>query len=261
MKQYMVDAFSDQLFHGNQAAVCVMEKWPSDHLMQQIAAENHFSETAFTVKNGDHYDLRWFTPTTEIDLCGHGTLGTAFVLFNYYEPGADQLAFQTKSGLLTVKRDGRLFQLNFPAYQLQQVPVTDTMTEAFGARPKAAYLARDLLAVFDDPQTVIKMKPNYNLLKKLAGAAQSVTAPGKDFDCVSRVFAPKLGMLEDPVTGSTHCMIGPYWGQRLGKQQLNAYQASARGGKLQLTLDGKRVLIAGPVVLYATCDILPNQAR
>lgn len=258
MQQYMVDAFADKLFTGNQAAICVMDRWPSDGLMQKIAAENNFSETAFTVKNGDHYDLRWFTPATEIDLCGHGTLGTAFVLFNYYEQSATELNFETKSGQLSVKRVDDLFQLNFPSYQLKEVPVTEMMTRAFGAKPQKAYLARDLLAVFDDPAIVTQMRPDYGLLQKLDGAAQSVTAPGHDFDCISRVFAPKLGMEEDPVTGSTHCMIGPYWGQQLHTDHLSAYQASKRGGKLDLTLQGKRVLIAGPAVLYATCDILPD---
>lgn len=259
MKQYIVDAFTDKLFHGNQAAVCVMNQWPTESLMLNIAKENNFSETAFTVKNGDQYDLRWFTPEKEIDLCGHATLGTAFVLFHFYEQDAEVLKFNTKSGLLTVKKVGDQFQMNFPAYQLKKVPVTDAMTKAFGTRPKAAYLDRDLLAVFDDEQVVRQMDPDPNQLTKLDGLAIGVTAPGKDYDCVSRVFAPKLGFKEDPVTGSTHCMIAPYWAQQLGKDQLSAFQASARGGKLSLKLDGDRVLIAGPATLYSVADILPDQ--
>lgn len=259
MKQYIVDAFTNKLFHGNQAAVCVLNQWPDVPLMLNIARENNFSETAFTVKNGDHYDLRWFTPEKEIDLCGHATLGTAFVLFNFYEQEANLLKFQTKSGLLTVKRVGSEFQMNFPAYQLKEVPVTAEMAKAFGTRPQAAYLDRDLLAVFDNEDVVRKMDPDPQQLMKLNGLAIGVTAPGKDYDCVSRVFAPKLGFKEDPVTGSTHCMIAPYWAHQLGKDHLSAFQASARGGQLSLQIDGNRVLIAGPASLYAIADILPEK--
>lgn len=255
MKQYIVDAFADQLFHGNQAAVNVMNHWPSDQLMQSIAGENNYSETAFTVKNGDHYDLRWFTPGGEIDLCGHATLGTAYVLFEFYETAVRSLRFHTKGGELEVKRDGSNYQMDFPAYKVKSVPVTPTMTKAFGAQPQAAYLDRDLLAVFDDEQIVRQMKPNLKLMKELPGLCIGVTAPGKDYDCVSRVFAPRLDVAEDPVTGSTHCMITPYWAGRLGRNQINAYQASSRGGKLKCILQDGRVLISGPVTLYEVGDL------
>lgn len=258
MRQYIVDAFTDTLFQGNQAAVCVMEHWIPDALMQQIAAENRFSETAFAVKEGSAYHLRWFTPGGEIDFCGHATLGTSYVLFTFYETGAKEIEFKTQVGSLTVQREGDTFVMNFPVYHCNSVPVTDDMKEAIGADVVEAYLDRDLLLVLKDADTVAHLKPDLNRVKDLDGLLLAVTARGTEYDCVSRVFAPKLGIEEDPVTGSAHCMITPYWCGKLGKDHLNCYQASERGGKLFTALAGDRVTVAGQAVLYSAGDILPE---
>ena len=255
MKQYVVDAFTDSVFHGNQAAVCVLDKWPSEELMMNITWENNFSETAFTVKEGKKYHLRWFTPGGEIDLCGHATLGTAYVLFRFYEQDADKLVFTTLSGDLIVTKNGELLEMEFPAYDLKPVEVTDAMEEALGVRPSAAYLARDLLCVLDDETQVRALTPDQEKLKALPGLLQHVTARGRDEDCVSRSFAPKLAVVEDPVCGSGHCHIIPYWADALGKDELVAYQASKRGGTLYCRLEGSKIFMAGKAALYSIDEL------
>ena len=255
MRQYIVDAFTDKVFHGNQAAVCVMEEWPNDTLMMDITHENNFSETAFTVKEGDGYRLRWFTPGGEIDLCGHATLATAFVLFNFYDKEAESITFHTMSGDLFIGRRGEHIAMDFPAYVCREVPVTDEMEDALGARPKEAYLDRDLLLVYDDEETVRKMKPDFEKVGQLDGLGIAVTAPGANRDCVSRFFAPKLKIDEDPVTGSVHCMIAPYWASRLGKTAIDAYQASARDGEMTCELQGDRVVILGKAALFSVSEL------
>ena len=255
MKQYVVDAFTDRVFHGNQAAVCVLDEWPGEELMMNITRENNFSETAFTVKEGEKWHLRWFTPGGEIDLCGHATLGTAFVLLNYYEKDAKQVVFTTLSGDLIVTRKGELFEMEFPAYDLKKVDVTAAMEEALGAFVKEAYLARDLLCVLDDEQTVRDLKPDREKIKQIDGLLVHVTAPGKDEDCVSRSFAPKLSVAEDPVCGSGHCHIIPYWADLLGKDELVAYQASKRGGTLYCRREGKKIFMAGKAALYSIDEL------
>ena len=234
MKQYIVDAFTDKIFCGNQAAVCVLDSWIPDELMQKIARENNFSETAFTVKEDEKYHLRWFTPAAEIDFCGHATLGTSFALFNFYERTADKITFKTQVGELTVERQGEFFKMNFPAYRCNKIEVTDKMEEALGIRPKEAYIDRDLLLVLENAEQVRALSPNQNKLKELKGLCIAVTAQSDtaEYDSVSRVFCPELGLMEDPVTGSTHCMIAPYWCDRLGKEKLVCYQASERTGVL-----------------------------
>ena len=197
MKCYVVDAFTKEVFKGNPAAVCVMDEWLPDEVMQNIAVENNLSETAFTVKEGDQWHLRWFTPGGEIDLCGHATLGTSFVLANFIEPDTKKFVFKTMCNTLTVTVKDGLYTMNFPAYDLKPVEVTDAMAEVCGARPKEAYIARDLLLVFDDEATVRNMQPDFEKMKSLDGLLVNVTAPGKDYDCVSRSFAPKLNVLED----------------------------------------------------------------
>ena len=229
MKQYVVDAFTDSVFHGNQAAVCVLEQWPPEELMMNITRENNFSETAFTVKEGDKWHLRWFTPGGEIDLCGHATLGTAYVLYRFYEKDADRLVFTTLSGDLAVTKHGDLLEMEFPAYELKPVEVTAAMEDALGTKVKEAYIARDLLCVLDDEQTVRELTPDLEKVKQIDGLLVHVTARGRDKDCVSRSFAPKLSVAEDPVCGSGHCHIIPYWADLLGKDELVAYQASKRG--------------------------------
>ena len=258
MKQYVVDAFTDMLFKGNQAAVCVLEKWLPDELMRNIAKENNFSETAFAVKEKDGYRLRWFTPGGEIDFCGHATLGTSFVLFNYYEKDAEEITFYTQVGNLIIKRDKDMFVMNFPAYKCNPVPVTEAMAEAIGVMPVAAYLDRDLLLVLQDEEQVKNLHPNQKKMAALDGLLVAVTAPGKEYDCVSRMFAPKLSVPEDPVTGSTHCMVTPYWCERLQKDRLTCYQASERTGVLYASLEKERVKIAGKAVLFSVADILPD---
>ena len=256
MKQYIVDAFTDKVFHGNQAAVCILEEWLPGKMMMDIAAENNFSETAFAVKADEGYDLRWFTPCDEINLCGHATLATAYVLFNYYEKDADRIVFHTLSGDLYVGRRGDYIEMDFPAYSLNEVPVTDEMTAAMGATPKEAYIDRDLLLVYEDEEIIRKMKPDIDKVKQLDGLGVGVTAPGKDYDCVSRFFVPELSIPEDPVTGSVHCMITPYWTEHLGKSRLNAFQESKRGGELISELRGDRVIICGKAVIFAVSELM-----
>ncbi len=212
MKQYIVDAFTDNVFGGNQAAVCVLDEWPTDSLMQNIAKENNFSETAFAVREENGYRLRRFTPGGEIDFCGHATLGASFVILNYYERGKSEVTFVTQFGKLTVKRQGDVYEMDFPAYSLQRTNVTDQMEGALGVRPLEAYIDRDLLVVLPDAASVEGLNPDQDKMKDLPGLLVAVTAPADrdGYDCVSRVFTPKLSVPEDPVTGSTHCMITPY---------------------------------------------------
>ena len=256
MKQYIVDAFTKEVFHGNQAAVCILDKWPSEQAMMKIAMENNFSETAFAVKEGDKYHLRWFTPGGEIDLCGHATLATGYVLLNHYVPEKDKVVFKTMSGDLIVSKKGDLLEMEFPAYDLKEIPVTDAMTAALGAKPVAAYMGRDLLCVMENEDIVRNMKPDQEKLKALPGLLQHVTAKGSDgIDCVSRSFAPKLAVAEDPVCGSGHCHIVPYWVKALGKKDIVAYQASKRGGTLYCRQEGSKVFLAGPAALFSVADL------
>lgn len=255
MKQYVVDAFTDEVFHGNQAVICIMEKWPPEDLMMNITRENNFSETAFAVKEGEKFHLRWFTPGGEIDLCGHATLACAYVLFRFYLPNADKVVFSTLSGDLVVRKTDDLLEMKFPAYQLKQVPVTDAMIEAIGAVPSEAYMGRDLLCVFDSEEVVRNLAPDMEKLLDLDGLLLQVTAPGKETDSVSRSFAPKLKVIEDPVCGSGHCHIVPYWAEKLEKKNIVAYQASQRGGTLYCRMEGDRVMMAGKAALYSECEL------
>ena len=255
IKQYVVDAFSEEVFHGNQAAVCILDAWIPEKLMMDIARENNFSETAFTVKEGEKYHLRWFTPGGEIDLCGHATLGTAYVLFHYYERNTDRLIFSTLSGDLVVTRNDDLLEMEFPAYELKPVEVTDEMEKAIGIRPKKAYMGRDLLCVLNDEGAVQNLAPDMDKVKDLDGLLLHVTAPGEKTDCVSRSFAPKLNVAEDPVCGSGHCHIIPYWADALGKEELIAYQASSRGGTLYCRREGKKIYMAGKAALYSVGEL------
>ncbi len=256
MKQYIVDAFTDHVFSGNPAAVCVMKHWLGDDLLQSIAKENNLSETAFAVKEGGSYHLRWFTPGGEIDLCGHATLATSFVILSFYEKGSRKVDFNTKSGILTVVRNDDMYEMTFPAYTLKETAVTDAMAEAFGVRPIEAWMGRDLLCVFEDEFVVRHMKPDFKKLMALDGLLQHATAKGKGFDCVSRSFAPKLLVSEDPVCGSGHCHIVPYWSKVTGKDHLTAYQASARGGILYCRTDGEHVFLSGKAVLFAVSELM-----
>ena len=255
MKQYIVDAFTDKPFHGNPAAICILDKWLSEDTMMDMTRENNLSETAFAVKEGDAYHLRWFTPGGEIDLCGHATLACAFVLLSFYEPEAKKIDFDTLSGRLTVTRSGDLFEMDFPAYELKPIAVTKAMTEALGAEPKEAYMGRDLLCVYDDAALIPTLTPDQEKVRALDGLLLHVTARGAEVDCVSRSFAPKCGVAEDPVCGSGHCHIIPYWARVLHKENLIAYQASRRGGTLYCRANGDRVSLAGKACLYATSEL------
>lgn len=257
MKQYIVDAFTSEPFSGNPAAVCVMEEWPSDEAMMKLAMENNLSETAFIVKEDTGYHLRWFTPGTEVELCGHATLASSFVILNYYEPNSDLVQFNTLSGALTVRRSGKLYQMDFPTYEMKEIPVTDAMEQAFGIRPLKAVLGLDLVCVFETEEQVRQMHPDQDRLKDINGRIQNATAAGKESDCVSRSFCPKVSIAEDPVCGSAHCQIAAYWSEVLGKKRIHAYQASKRGGHLYCELlDNGRIAISGEAVLVAVSDIV-----
>lgn len=263
--QYIIDAFTDRVFEGNPAAICVLEQWPKDTLMQKIAIENRLSETAFLVpeKTGLLYKLRWFTPGGEIDLCGHATLAAAWVLFRFDHPDWDLISFETRSGLLTVRRRkdlSDLLEMDFPAYHLTPVPVTDTIEQALGIRPIEAWLGRDLLCVLDSAESVIALRPDLEKVRELDGLLLHVTASGnqnyqnqeQQYDCISRSFGPKLQVPEDPVCGSGHCHIIPYWASKWHKSELIARQASLRGGTLYGRMDQTdRVILAGHAALYA----------
>ena len=257
MRQYVVDAFTDHVFAGNPAAVCVMDKWLDEATMMAITRENNLSETAFAVKEGEKYHLRWFTPGGEIDLCGHATLGTACAIMTDVAPELTEITFTTLSVDLSVVRKGDLYEMDFPAYELKSVPVTQAMADAMnGAMPKAAYMGRDLLCVFDNEATVRSMAVDQEKVRALDGLLLHATAPGSgENDCVSRSFAPKCNVAEDPVCGSGHCHIVPYWVKTLGKDTLVAYQASPRGGTLYCTQVGERIKMSGKAAIYSVADI------
>ena len=257
MKQYIVDAFTRSPFRGNPAAVCVMNSWPSEQFMKALAGENNLSETAFIVKEEQGYHMRWFTPETEVELCGHATLASSFVILNEYEKGSDTVQFHTMSGILTITRKDNLYEMDFPTYELQEIPVTDDMEKAFGVRPLKAVLGLDLVCVFASEEQVREMEPDQQLLTKLPGRIQNATARGSETDCVSRSFCPKVGIAEDPVCGSAHCQIADYWSKQLGKEKILAYQASKRGGTLTCELkENGRITISGEAVLTAVSEIL-----
>jgi PhzF family phenazine biosynthesis protein len=257
MKQYIVDAFTSQPFAGNPAAVCVLDRWPSEKSMMNLAMENNLSETAFIVKEPEGYRLRWFTPGTEVELCGHATLASAFVVLNFYETDRDVVEFNTMSGLLTIRRKGNLYEMDFPTYELAEVPVTDAMERAFGIRPIRALLGLDLVCVFETEEQVRSLAPDQELLKKIEGRIQNATARGTQTDCVSRSFCPKLSIPEDPVCGSAHCQIADYWSCELGRKEIKAYQASKRGGYLDcVMLDNGRIAISGEAALVAVTEIM-----
>ncbi|WP_419948244.1 PhzF family phenazine biosynthesis protein [Candidatus Palauibacter sp.] len=256
---YQLDAFSDRPFAGNPAAVCPLESWLDDDVMQEIAAENNLSETAFVVRDGEDFALRWFTPLSEVDLCGHATLATAWVLFNLLETDRDTLRFGTRSGQLVVQlgEDG-LLVMDFPARPAVPREAPRALIGGLGAEPMEVLASeRDYLAVFANEDDVRKLKPDFARLRGLDRLGIIVSAPGESADFVSRFFAPSVGVPEDPVTGSAHCTLVPYWAARLGRgeAQLEARQISARGGELTCRLLGDRVTIAGRAALYLSGEI------
>ena len=248
---YQIDAFTSAVFAGNPAAICPLEEWLPDQQLQAIASENNLSETAYFVREQDFYHLRWFTPEVEVDLCGHATLASAHLLFHELGETGDTVTFHTKSGRLAVHRDGELLKMDFPSRP--PVHVTDPhpeLVKALGGLPSEILAARDYLVRYQSPEDVLSLTPDMEALKRVDRFAVIVTAPGKDCDFVSRFFAPAKGVPEDPVTGSAHCTLIPYWADQLGKTTLTARQVSKRGGELACRLDGGRVEIAGRAVLY-----------
>ncbi len=247
---FQIDAFTGRLFSGNPAAVCPLEEWLDDRQMQSIAAENNLSETAFFVPHGGKYQLRWMTPTVEVDLCGHATLASAFVILNYLEPDRESVVFETKSGDLTVLRDGELLAMDFPARMPAPCDRREDLAAGLGRQPVEWLVSRDHMAVYESEEDVRSLKPNMELLAQAEHFAVIATAPGRDVDFVSRFFAPRAGIPEDPVTGSAHCTLIPYWANRLGKLKFHALQLSPRGGELWCEHAGDRVIIAGRAVRY-----------
>jgi len=252
---YQVDAFTREAFHGNPAAVVPLEEWLPAETMLAIAAENNLAETAFFVKAADDYELRWFTPEIEIDLCGHATLASSFVLWNELGYAEDTVRFQTKSGELTVTREGELMTLDFPSRPAEETDTPEGLAEILGGIPQKVLKSRDYLAVFNTEAEVLALRPDFRALSELGVHAVIATAPGDTSDFVSRFFAPSVGVDEDPVTGSAHCTLIPYWAQQLGKNELYARQVSKRGGELFCELRGDRVRIGGNAVLYLKGEI------
>ena len=267
MKYYVVDVFTDHLFGGNPAGVCLLDAWPDDALLQNIATENNLSETAFLVKQEDHYDLRWFTPGLEVNLCGHATMGSAYILFNFVENDARELRFKTQSGVLSVVRgDGGMLWMDFPARPGAPAPVYQSLSSALGDGIKDVYKAADILVVFDSEEDIKGADPDFEKLKEVRDEAGMpgddfgviITAPGSDCDFVSRFFAPNVGVDEDPVTGRAHCVSIPYWSKRLGRKELTARQLSRRGGRIWCEDAGARVKIGGHVQLYLSGEIVKH---
>ena len=252
---FQIDAFTDHLFGGNPAAVVPLDSWLPDEVLAAIAAENNLSETAFVIPGLGEIPLRWFTPTVEMDLCGHATLAAAHVLFRHFTPSVDRLTFVTHSGNLTVTTDADRLTLDFPARPGISLEISEEVVSALGSRPREVLLARDLLAIFDRESDVKDLQPDFARIAALDALGVIVSAPGETVDFVSRFFAPAAGVPEDPVTGSAHCTLVPYWAARLGKSSLTAKQLSARGGDLSCRLLGDRVLMSGSAVEYLRGEI------
>ena len=253
---YQVDAFTLGPFSGNPAAVCPLDAWLDDATLQSIAAENNLSETAFIVASDAGYDLRWFTPAIEVDLCGHATLAAGYVVLNHLQPDLDAVAFETLSGRLIVSRDGDRLSMDFPARAPTPVAVSQALSEALGEAPSEVHASRDIVAVYDDEASVRRQSPDQARLLALdEGLGVIATAKGDAVDFVSRFFVPKAGIAEDPVTGSAHCTLVPFWAERLGKSRLVAHQVSPRGGELHCEHRGDRVIMSGRCTLFLTGSI------
>jgi predicted PhzF superfamily epimerase YddE/YHI9 len=259
---YHVDAFSDRVFSGNPAGVCPLEKWLDEPAMLAIAAENNLSETAFCVREGEQYGLRWFAPKSEVQLCGHATLATGLVVLNYLQPGATSVQFQTCSGALRVRKDGDFLAMDLPLIPARPCPMPPSyLTSGLSPTPRVVLESgkdlaeRNYFVVYDNEDEVRSVKPDLPQLEKLHPAGVCITAPGKESDFVSRYFAPSYGIPEDPVTGSTHCTLAPYWSQRLGKKVLHARQVSQRGGALIVEPRGERVILRGKAAVYLTGEL------
>jgi len=261
---FHVNAFTDKPFRGNPAAVCRLANWLDDDGLRAVAAENNLSETAFFVPEGDHYQLRWFTPKCEVNLCGHATLASAFVLLTILEPSCEVVRFATRSGMLTVQREGDLLSMDFPAlppWACPEPPAELIIGLGHGLSPVSVLQIEDnYFAVYESEEEVRRVVPNVALLEALHPSGVAITAPGRHADFVSRYFAPSYGIPEDPVTGSTHCSLAPYWSRILGKASLHAQQVSERGGELWCEPAGDRVIIKGKAVLTLQGSLLIDNA-
>ena len=252
---YQIDAFSSELFKGNPAAVCPLDEWLPDELMQSIAEENNLSETAFFVPKDDGYHIRWFTPTSEVDLCGHATLAAAYVLFHFLGHRKDQIAFDSRSGNLAVSRDNDWLTMDFPAQPPVACDVSDHVIKAFDVMPVECLQAEDLIVVFEREADVEMAKPDFSQLMQLDLRGVAITAPSKHWDFVVRFFAPKYGIPEDPVTGSAYTQLAPYWASKMGAKRFRARQVSPRGGELTCEMVDDRVYISGRAVKYLEGNI------
>ncbi len=255
---FQVDAFAERVFEGNPAAVVPLPKWPDDRLLQAVANENNLSETAFFVEGKDGFELRWFTPSAEVDLCGHATLASAHVLFRHLGHAADEIRFHTRSGLLTVRREGEGMAMDFPAASPEPVTPPHALVAGLGSMPKEVLAASDYIAVYDSEDDIVALRPDFAQLEHLDRRGVIATAPGRAFDFVSRCFYPSLDVDEDPVTGSAHCQSAPYWAGRLGRSQLTARQLSPRGGTVRCRVEGDRVILLGRAVDYLRGKIRVN---
>jgi len=262
MKQriYQVDAFTNKVFSGNPAAVCPLDQWLSDDILQAIAMENNLAETAFYVKQENQYEIRWFTPTVEVDLCGHATLAAAFVLFNYENHSSDVVTFYSpKSGVLTVQKQNEFLTLNFPTDTLALMEISRDLTNAFNIQPVLAYKGKtDYLLIYNSEDEIKTITPNFDVIAQLPVRGVIITAKGNTVDFVSRFFAPQSGINEDPVTGSAHTTLIPYWSEQLNKDELTAMQLSKRTGYLSCKYLHDRVDISGQAKLYLIGEIYIN---
>ncbi|MFO8235568.1 MAG: PhzF family phenazine biosynthesis protein [Bacteroidales bacterium] len=247
---YQIDAFTDSVFQGNPAAVVILDSWVKDDTLQNIAAENNLSETAFLVKVDNDYEIRWFTPVCEVPLCGHATLASAHLILNEIETQREEVVFLSKSGPLVVRLKENILCMNFPASTLKKVETSFLIVEALHRKPAELYKSEDYMAVFNDEEIVLDIEPDFESIKKLDARGLIVTAPGKNTDFVSRFFAPAIGINEDPVTGSAHTKLVPYWAKRLGKSKLSAKQLSERRGKLLCNYYGDRIELMGNARIY-----------
>lgn len=248
---YIIDAFAKKQFTGNSAAVCPLKKWLPDSVMQSIALENNLSETAFFVPTSNGYHIRWFTPAKEVELCGHATLASAYVIFNHLNHNFNEIVFESKSGELKASQNNEWIELDFPVLIPFACETPDEFIEAFGLKPKECFKAMDYMLVFDDEEYIKRVNPNLSLLKSISGRGVIITAISKKYDFVNRFFTPKYGIGEDPVTGSAFTQLTPYWSSRLNKKKLFAKQVSKRGGEVKCEIMGDRVKISGTAVEYS----------
>jgi PhzF family phenazine biosynthesis protein len=257
LKIYQLDAFTDKIFCGNPAAVCPLDKWLPDEVMQNIAMENNLAETAFFVKNNERFEIRWFTPTVEVDLCGHATLASAAVIYNYQNYKGDVITFiSQRSGILTVTKKENLLTLDFPSDKFERVELSPQLIACFNSQPLEAYKGKtDVMLVFNTEDEIRKLVPDIPAISRIKARGIIVTAPGVEVDFVSRFFGPQSGIDEDPVTGSAHTTLTPYWAQKTGKSELSAIQLSARKGFLKCAYHGDRVKISGQAKTYLQGEI------